>query len=1760
MSDVMKIILALSLSGTVLAGALALVRRLLKNKLPQALFYYLWLLVLLRLIVPVAVPLPEELRAHQMEAVAAPIQQQIHIDPDWSASVQQGINQLPPGAADDQWELVIRPGTVVSQPSTLEPAPELWHEQIWDFLCDHVTTLWLGGALVHFLWFALSYLRFCRKLKETCSPLWEHEQALLDGLQGEMAVTACRSPLAGTPMLVGLVRPRIILPDTEISTRQLEYILRHELTHLRRRDLIYKWFAVAATSFHWFNPFMPWLRKEISRCCELSCDEAVIGTLSEEQKQQYGETLLALAALHALPRAVPATTLCEEKQQLRERLLGIMRYKKATVLILLLSCLLAVLIAGCAAVLGPQKSVVELPRASDYALWINAEQQDVFVRNWKVEYHDGTHVASTHMAPADYEGDEYVFRGRDLPELRARVEAWAFAELPLDRENCVLYYRMEADALESDAAVAREVMRFPLDGGTPEKLALSELDMTTYCGYVTVTDLRDQEQWLLVLTKMPAMAENEKADQLHQWLENQYPDHTVLSSWSEGEISVLLAGITNPGAEGYQMLKAYVIKHGDFPTVLAEKSGEPNLSVGFSAHILTAEGLTILFGDTADSIFDYQNDARIQMNFTSVQVIQADQQSENYPITGDSPYLVVMEGEKKIESVLFLSNKGGFRYSDFYSRPLYPFAGKVAVLTKDAPLENAYVETVDERGNTVLMDMALTLQKGTLVYVEAHESNTCTVTVLAGEPPHPRGQLPESVLNTDPELLIQANQVILNNGPRWSGPNESLLAGTGVSGVANVKERRDDWLQVALPGGGEPFWVRRVDLRWEWPIAVAQSPETMSAADLKAYYMDFAMDWRVDFVPDFDWNSFSDTVSSQDFLMLTWYIHRDSLPEDGSMSADLVEMVMETQFGIEKIQHESLFKTWTWDAKKEVYLPVPQGVAGEGLFDTVAFNAAERWIDGSEQTVYTLTLREYRMPYIFERSDRPQVNEHRTWEEYAADADAYYRDNVVFLLKNKGEVLKNGEINVYNAMQQLILEGNTSGFTKGIEIQLEYYMTGNGPRFLYKSEREFDFTPGEVYENAQYGYRLTLPACWGDDYRLIEEGDSARIDTAWGGTLCSIFVREAAAYDEELIPVPYRVLGRDAQYVYLMYFASDVQYEPSNQQAYLSMEQDLLYVPFTLPPARVEPGVVTLNSTFPYAKAIVQTEYTPSLPQEPLQAGNDSDYDVVFYYKITSWGNWELEIAPQNAEEWVPLSAKQAGFAGRCTCGAHGEDWVIVKYRANFDSKTNGLFRLRMVDADTGAVGGLYENIPISGTDTLLVDLNEIMVSKMEYCAFCPAAWTGRETALPPGLPYASVSLGEARYFVVYSQVLPPPQSGNRHTFCFWNSLENTVTPLYTIEEYGGELWALSRKDDRVICNSGSRVLQFQISAETWGGIITWSKTELTKAGNPYISASPSQTRYAERQEEAVVIRDMATDRELGRLEGFRNINRMVWSGDESRLAVLSDHAFVTVWDLTDGTTVRYTDTPPEAWVNLQNVRLTDSGKQAFLQYLCEDEAAIVVWDVEANKKTDTITGQDLDLVDVRGDALLYFHSQKAPFQTKVNIYDGAAGTSHTVDSFRGYYTMGCFTGTNWDVLVNRYDIATYESRLIVVNAVRNSLYDKTAAWLEQEFHRVYDPYYDIQELVISNWQENGNEATFHYTMTWLNYNRDPDTVPYIQEAKTKSQSSYETLYQDYLALKTGNYSFKIVWESDTPTLYSDVAVKGEPEWEEISIEDYLLQ
>lgn len=133
-----------------------------------------------------------------------------------------------------------------------------------------------------------------------------------------------------------------------------------------------------------------------------------------------------------------------------------------------------------------------------------------------------------------------------------------------------------------------------------------------------------------------------------------------------------------------------------------------------------------------------------------------------------------------------------------------------------------------------------------------------------------------------------------------------------------------------------------------------------------------------------------------------------------------------------------------------------------------------------------------------------------------------------------------------------------------------------------------------------------------------------------------------------------------------------------------------------------------------------------------------------------------------------------------------------------------------------------------------------------------------------------------------------------------------------------------------------------------------------------------------------------------------------------------------------------------------------------------------------------------------------------------------------------------------------------YADTVRVLNRTSSELYQKTSEFLAREFQRVYAPYYDIQNVTISNWSETENEAVFYYTMSYLHYNRDPDQAQYIKEAKERSREEYEALYKDYLALKQVNYEFKVVLKDEKIDLYTNVAPKG-TEWVPIEIDDYIM-
>ena len=168
----------------------------------------------------------------------------------------------------------------------------------------------------------------------------------------------------------------IVLPRG-VEADRLEDILSHELTHARRHDLLYKWLAAAVTSLHWFNPLMAVVRRQISHACELACDEAVTRTMDGSARRHYGETLLALAARPPRGMGVLATTLCEEKQQLKERLVTMMKGRKQGPAALAATLALAIALTGCAAISGAVPSASPVPSPDQSALLEEAALYDL---------------------------------------------------------------------------------------------------------------------------------------------------------------------------------------------------------------------------------------------------------------------------------------------------------------------------------------------------------------------------------------------------------------------------------------------------------------------------------------------------------------------------------------------------------------------------------------------------------------------------------------------------------------------------------------------------------------------------------------------------------------------------------------------------------------------------------------------------------------------------------------------------------------------------------------------------------------------------------------------------------------------------------------------------------------------------------------------------------------------------------------------------------------------------------------------------------------------------------------------------------------------------------------------------------------------------------------------------------------------------------------------------------------------------------------
>ncbi|RKJ18939.1 hypothetical protein D7X48_15975 [bacterium D16-50] len=336
MNEFMKILLSLSVSGTLLLLLILGLKPLYKSRFSKRWQYYIWIIVALRFLLPF-IPDTTIVGSLFEKPSTTVITNEIPTSPNVPAPANTDNSKTEPIQANRDIAAAMR-------------------EPFNRYVC--LFFIWSVFALVLFVRKITIYQGFIQYIKAGSTEVSDIKTLNLlsdceEKLNIKTRVELSRNPLIASPIMIGFFRARIVLPACELDDKELSYIFVHELTHYKQRDMFYKWLIQIVVCAHWFNPFVYLLEKEVNKSCELSCDEKVISILDDKARREYGDTLISFLQSNNLYKSsLASVTLTEGAEQLKERLGAIMKFKKKSKGIIAITAIFSVLVCVCFFVAG----------------------------------------------------------------------------------------------------------------------------------------------------------------------------------------------------------------------------------------------------------------------------------------------------------------------------------------------------------------------------------------------------------------------------------------------------------------------------------------------------------------------------------------------------------------------------------------------------------------------------------------------------------------------------------------------------------------------------------------------------------------------------------------------------------------------------------------------------------------------------------------------------------------------------------------------------------------------------------------------------------------------------------------------------------------------------------------------------------------------------------------------------------------------------------------------------------------------------------------------------------------------------------------------------------------------------------------------------------------------------------------------------------------------------------------------------------------
>lgn len=199
----------------------------------------------------------------------------------------------------------------------------------WGPFLQYFNKVWAVGFLISFSFFIIYYIYFRKSLKGSLIEDSSKIDQLLNTYKLSIPIWITKQNTS--PFVTGIFRKTLVLSQTFlqiVDEGDLDYVIQHEMLHIKKRDTLVKILYLFARCLHWFNPLVYTMNKGFSMDLEMACDEALVETLTKDEKLDYCNVLYKYSIANSLANSIYNTSLSPAGVRIKKRFDSILSPKK----------------------------------------------------------------------------------------------------------------------------------------------------------------------------------------------------------------------------------------------------------------------------------------------------------------------------------------------------------------------------------------------------------------------------------------------------------------------------------------------------------------------------------------------------------------------------------------------------------------------------------------------------------------------------------------------------------------------------------------------------------------------------------------------------------------------------------------------------------------------------------------------------------------------------------------------------------------------------------------------------------------------------------------------------------------------------------------------------------------------------------------------------------------------------------------------------------------------------------------------------------------------------------------------------------------------------------------------------------------------------------------------------------------------------------------------------------------------------------------